>query len=250
MSRNLLSFLLFFAIIFAPVTLLAQTALPDIGFVKQSVESAVQAYRNAVSSHAHLYNGPEYFVSIRPYVKGHQFFKEKSFEKGAVLYDGAWFYEVPMTYDVALDEVVIAHAGGGYSQVLVKPKVQEFLLSGHTFVHLNADSVAGTRLQAGFYDLMYDGSVKMLVRRKKVLKEQATSAGIEGEFNVEDAYYLWKDGKYYEVGSKHSVLKVLGGEKKLLNKFARTNSLRFKKQREEAIFKITHYYDTLETKEQ
>ncbi|WP_162428840.1 hypothetical protein [Pontibacter pudoricolor] len=245
MSRNLLPFLFFFAILFAPITILAQTALPDTGFVKQSVKGAVLAYRNAVGSQAHLYNGPEYFVMVKPYVKGHQFFEDKSFKKGAVLYDGAWFYEVPMTYDVAIDEVVIAHAGGGYSQMLVKPKVQEFVLSGHTFVHLNADSVAGTRLQAGFYDLMYDGSVKMLVRRKKELQEKTTSDGLEGSFREIDTYYLWKNGKYYEVGSKHSVLKALGGEKKLLNKFARTNNLRFKKQREEAIYKITQYYDTL-----
>ncbi|MER2997784.1 hypothetical protein [Pontibacter populi] len=245
MSRPLLSFLLFFAIIFAPVTILAQASTSDTSFVKQSVNEAVQAYRNAVGQQAHLYNGAEYFVPLKGYIKGHQFFKDKSYEKGAVLYDGAWFYDVPMAYDVALDEIVIAHAGGGYSQTLVKPKVQEFTVNDHTFIHLKADSVAGTPLQAGFYDLLYDGDVKMLVKRKKVLKERATADGMEGNYEVADMYYLLKNGKYHEVGNKSSVLKVLGGEKKLLNKFARTNNLHFKRQREEAIYKLTQYYDTL-----
>ncbi|GAB3197485.1 hypothetical protein ABID22_003409 [Pontibacter aydingkolensis] len=207
--------------------------------------NAVQTYRSTIGAHALLYNGTEYYVPAKSYAEGHQFFQEKTFQNGSVLYDGAWFEEIPILYDILIDELVTLHPGSSYSQKLVKQKVNSFKLRGHTFVRFDADSAAGTQMQPGFYDMLYNGSIKVFARREKNYQERLSADGREGKYTIEDKFYLWKDGTYQQVGSKSSVLKVLNDEKKNLSKFARANKLKFRSRREEAILKIAQQYDAL-----
>lgn len=245
MRKDLLSCPVFFALLFLPFTVKAQTPSTDTTFLKQAVTAAIQSYRDAVGVQAHLYTGPEYYVTVKPYVDGHQYFLDKSLHDGSVLYDGTWFSEVPLLYDLSADELVTIHQGSGYFQKMVKQKTDAFVLNGHTFVNLKADSAAGSVMEAGFYDLLYNGNVKVFARRRKVLQERATVQGMEGHYDVIDKFFIWKDGVYYPVGRKGSVLKVLRDEKKELNKFARANNLKFRKMREEAITQTVQHYDSL-----
>ena len=77
------------------------------------------------------------------------------------------------------------------------------------------------------------------------MQDKATPTGMEGEFRVADTFYIRKDGKYDEVKSRRSVYKVFKDKKKQLQQYARSNRLKFRKQREEAILALTRYYDSL-----
>jgi hypothetical protein len=245
MQKGLPLYFSLITFLFFPSMLFAQAGAADTSFVKQSVAEAVQLYNKAVGMQAHLYSGAAYHVPSKPYLEGHQFFKEKAFANGAVYYDGAWFRDVPLLYDVVMDEVVTIHPGSGQSQKLVKQKVEAFALSNHIFIRLHADSTAGTLMREGYYELLYDGEVKALARREKDLQERVTANGLEGKYNNIDRFYLQKAGAYHQVGTKSSVLRVLRDEKKELNKFARVNQLDFRRQRGEAIQKMAQHYDML-----
>ncbi|SIT86420.1 hypothetical protein [Pontibacter indicus] len=226
-----------------PFTILAQT---DTSFVSNAVSDALRQYRTAVGVHAHLYNGPEYFVPVKTYVKGHQFYQDKIYQNGAVKYDGTWFEDVPMLYDLVLDELVIVNHGSGQAQRLVKSRVDAFNLHGHNFVRLQADSTTSVSIQPGFYDMLHSGSVQVLMKREKILFERASTEGMEGEYRDIDKFFLVKDGVYHQVSSKRSVMRVLQDQKKPLNKFASANKLRFRKNRENAIVRIAEHYDSLQ----
>jgi hypothetical protein len=232
-------------VILCAFTANAQTVLPDTSFVQQAVAGAVESYSKTVGMQAHLYTGPEYFALSKPHVEGHQFFSEKSFARGAVLYDGVWVEDVPLLYDVVLDEVITIHSNTGFSQMLVKEQVKAFKVFNHSFVHIKSDSLQGATLQPGFYDVLYNGKVQLVAKRKKSLQERASVNGMEGRYDIVDRFYLRKDGAYHQVSNKRSVLKVLQEEKKVLSKFARANKLKFKKERESAIIQIAQHYDTL-----
>ncbi|MCC9167129.1 hypothetical protein [Pontibacter harenae] len=226
----------------------AQTAEPDTSFIQSSVSAAVNSYREAVGLNAHLYNGPEYVTETISYLEGHQFFKEKIPTSGAVLYDGTWFNNVPMLYDVVIDELAIFHPGNGILQRLIKEKVQMFTLQDHLFVFIKSDSIsANSVIKPGLHDLLYKGEVQVLAKRDKDIQERATSKGMEGAYEVMDKYYLYKDGAYHQVKSKSSVLKVLRDEKKQLQKFARAQKLKFRRNREEALVQVAAHYDALKT---
>ncbi|WP_133242808.1 hypothetical protein [Pontibacter virosus] len=232
-----------FLIPFLPFAAIAQA---DSSFVDNAVSNALQQYRTAVGVHAHLYNGPEYHVPVKPHVEGHQFYQDKIYQNGTVKYDGAWFEDVPMLYDLVQDELVIVNHGSGQPQRLVKNRVDAFKLHGHTFVRLQADSTTGSSIQPGFYDLLYSGSVQVLMKREKTLFERASTEGMEGEFRDASNFYLVKDEIYHPVSNKRSVMRVLQDQKKPLNKFASTNKLRFGKEREYAIVKTAEHYDSLQ----
>ncbi|WP_276497569.1 hypothetical protein [Pontibacter litorisediminis] len=206
---------------------------------------ATESYRDSVEHQSHLYTGAEYYFLSKPYMEGHQYFKSKTYTAGAVQYEGVWHEEVPLLYDVIIDEVITMHRTSGYALKLVKPKVKSFVLNGETFLNMRIDSTLGSPAQPSFYGLLYDGNIKVFARRHKEAQERVSPDGFEGEYRNADRYYLYKDGVYHQVRKKRSVLKVLQDEKKQLRKFIRENRLKFRKQQEESIVKVAQQYDAL-----
>ncbi|WP_299991591.1 hypothetical protein [uncultured Pontibacter sp.] len=233
---------LFFLMPFLPF---AATAQADSSFVDNAVLNALQQYRTAVGVHAHLYNGPEYHVPVKSHVDGHQFYLDKIYQNGTVKYDGAWFEDVPMLYDLVQDELLIVNHGSGQPQRLVKNRVEAFKLHGHTFVQLQPDTTTSSVIRPGFYDLLYSGEVQVLMKREKTLFERASTDGMEGEYRDASKFFLVKDGVYHPVSNKRSVMRVLQDQKKPLKKYASANRLRFGKEREYAIVKTAEHYDSL-----
>jgi len=223
----------------------AQLVPQDTSFVRQAVTQLAQAYQDSIGLQSHLYSGAEYADKTKPYMEGHPYFKNKSLELGAVRYDGVVLRDVRLMYDVELDELVLIHPSSGYAMKLVKQLVTGFELGGETFRRLALDST-GSPSKANFYSVLYDGDVKVLAQRRKVGQERTTPRGFEGEYRVEDRYYLFKDGSYHLISRKGSLLALLRDEKKQLNGFIRENKLKFRKHHKEASFvKVAQHYDTL-----
>lgn len=228
-----------------PVVLQAQTPQPKTAFLKQATANAIKSYQDEVGMQALLYNGSEYKVENKPYLDGHAYFDSKTFEQGAIVYDGVLFTNVPLLYDVVLDEVITVHPVSGLSQKLVKHKVSAFNLPNYSFVHLKPEDVDAKVLKPGLYSLLYDGKTKVLLRREKSVQEHATVDGMEGKYKGSDKFYIQKDGAFYQVGSKGTVLNVFRDQKKQLKKFMREKGINYSSSREAALVKIAEHYDSL-----
>ena len=242
MNKTLTFLILLVIFPFIPCTAQAQS---DTSFVSSAVTDALKQYRTAIGINTHLFNGTEYYIPSFSGVKGHQFFQEKTFQNGSVKYDGAWFEEVAMLYELVQDELVIVNHSSGYSQRLVKDRVDAFRLQGHTFLRLEADSTTALYIQPGFYDLLFSGNVQVLMKRRKILFERASTDKVEREYRDASKFYIVKDNVYHLVGNKRSVMRVLQDQKRALNKFIKANKFRFSKDRENAITKIAEHYHTL-----
>lgn len=224
---------------------LAQTTPADTVFLQSARQHALVAYEKAIGVHTHLYNGTEYADYKKAHVEGDQFLMSKAVSTGSIYYDGTWYTQVPMLYDLVTDEVIVPHNSSGLLMKLIKEKVDTFQLHGHTFVHYKANNANSALPQPGFYDLLYNRDIQLLARRSKNIQERATSDGMEGEFRVGDKFYIRKDGHFHQVSSKKSVYKVLKDKKKQLQKHASSQRLRFRKKKEEAILTLVRYYDSL-----
>lgn len=229
-------------------TPLFSSAQADTSFVSKAVQMAVSQNRETIGVHAHVYSGPEYYVSIKPYAQGHPFFEDKTYQNGQLLYDGAQFDKIPLLYDLAMDQLVTINQGGGHAQLLEKGRVSGFMLHGHTFVHLKPDSGSTTHVAPGFYDLRYKGDVAdLIIKRGKYLYERVTNDGPESEYRLANKYFIVKDGVYHPVSNRASVMRVLKDQKKPLRKFANTQNLRFREKREEAILQTLRHYNSLQS---
>jgi len=222
-----------------------QSVQPDSGLIAAAVKKATVLYTETIDSESHLYQGLEYVDYDLPYLEGHQFYRTDNETEGTVLYDGTRYTQVPLLYDLVLDQVIIDHPESSYKISLITEKVKEFSLLGHTFIRLEPDTLSDSPIRTGFHDLLVAGNTTVLVRRTKNIQERAAQGGMEGEFRTKDKYYIQQHNHYYQVHSKKSVLQLFPDRKKELQKYARSSKLNFRKKREAAIMQLIQFYNSL-----
>ena len=100
-------------------------------------------------------------------------------------------------------------------------------------------------LRDGFYDLLYDGNVKILAKRRKTISEDLSHQVLKVSFNEKNNYYLFRDNRYYSIKSKGSLLKVLKDKRKELNQFANKRKAEFNLNKELGFVKLAEHYDQI-----
>lgn len=238
-------------LVFSVVTLLSpfltfsQPELPDTLYVKAATDHAKDIYYQSTKDHSNLYNGKEYiaFKKNMPEV-GTLFFHSDDWEEGHVFYDGELYEKVSMRFDLLREKIVIEHKGQGEIE-LISEKIKYVGIAEHTFLQ-SANNSETKSLSPGFYDLIYDGSTKVFVRRLKVAEERIeTQVSMILTFKEKNTISILKSGKFYEVGNKSSALKIFGDQKNALKKFMSKNNIRYRVNREEALIKMAEQYDQL-----
>src|SRR3954454_4646455 len=81
----------------------------------------VKLYFNALGENAHIYTGYEYFTPDRN-VKGSPYYLSDSPWPSDLIYDDAYYRNIPILYDVVKDEVVINRLGQNFKISLVTDK--------------------------------------------------------------------------------------------------------------------------------
>lgn len=195
-----------------------------------------------------LYNGPEYIDYTKLYTttNGHQFFLSPEKTNGSVIYDNHTFHNVKIAYDIARDQVVVQHADNPFTLKLINKNVQEFTIEGHNFKRLVSDSSNQSVIQTGFYELLFDGELKIYARRKKAAQEKTEQSSITLEFISDNKFYMEKSNLFYYIKNKSYLIKLLGIREKEVRDYVKNKKLRFKKaQRETDILSIVQYFQSL-----
>lgn len=218
-----------------------QTASADSSFREQAVRYAHARYVRSTADQARLYNGAEY-VGHLPSIKGYPYV-DSLWRAGTVTYDGVTYENIRLLYDLVDDVVVVPHIDSVYRMQLQSIKISRFSIPNHTFVRIVRDSTHNVGLRTGFYDQLYDGRSKVLARRVKTIKTELVQNAVKEEYLSDNYYYIGKNGLFYPVKSKRSVLNLFADQKKNLRKYLRENRIKFGKNREAAIVKLTQQYD-------
>jgi hypothetical protein len=220
-----------------------QNELTNASSVKETVAYPVALYKAATSQSQNLYNGRQYYV-YDSRSEEHQFFLDRKWKKGSVLYDGQLFDSIPMLYDIFKDELVIKHFNGD-DLLLQSEKTDSFILNGHRFERLEAGKEINDQMRTGFYDILYNGKTRTLVRRSKQRQETIREKRIIALFPQKNLFYIRKDESFHAVHSKKSVFGLFPEHKKELRKVLKDQKIKFKKNRELAIARIVAAYDEL-----
>ena len=207
-----------------------------------SLSEAISVHANKVGVNAHIYNGSEY-TDYDHRLTGDPFFASSYFDDGSVVYDGIVYPHVIMFYDLLHDDVVIKNYNE-MPMILTKEKVSSFDYAGHHFTHLVTDSSA-TGMKPGFYDVLYNGSIQLLAKRKKEIEEKIGLQYSESFFVEKNEYYLVKKNMYYPVSDRKSMLRVLKERRSDLSKFMSQQKIKFKKDQENSMIRLAAYYDSL-----
>jgi hypothetical protein len=121
--------------------------------------------------------------------------------------------------------------------------VDSFSVSGHHFIRLvKEDGVAGSP-QTGFYEQLYQGRSWVLKKEEKSISKTLNETGAYRIIKDKVSYYIKKDGRFYEVKGKGSVLNVLSDKKKDLKKYISSHNIRLSDNMDEGMVRLLSYYD-------
>jgi hypothetical protein len=223
----------------------AQITTADTVALEKTAGAAINFYRNNITEQAEIYNGPEYRFLPRS-AKGSPFFDEKiDFTNNGLKYNGNWYQNVPLLYDVYKGLLVSAHPRSNALFSFKEQAVSDFFVYGHHFVYIPAIDSAKNKLRAGYYEQLYTGKSNVLCKFEKIRIENVSAQGVEVTFFDKETFYIINGGTIHTVNSKGSVLDVFKDKKKELNNYLKTANIDYKEDKGVAIAKIAAYYDQI-----
>ena len=230
-----------FTVFFIPKLSHGQLSSTDSSLYHFSINNVVHIYHQTLKPEPGLYNGLQYFRYDFTLKEGHPFFGNSELTPGYIVYNHIQYNNVPLLYDLISEKLVINDPTKVYLLQLNSEHVNRFSVLGHVFIRIDEDNEI---IHSGFYDVLYDGKTSLLKKQTKAIQEKITS--VLEKFVVEDvSYFIKKEGKYFSINQKKSVLYALSDKKKEINQFIRKNKLNIRKNKDEAISKILAYYDAL-----
>jgi hypothetical protein len=215
----------------------AQIVLPDTTFNKNYI-AARRLYDSARNQQAAIYNGVQH-MGYGNLEKGTAYFLTPDWSNGNVIYDGMFYRNIPLHYDILADELIV-ESPNGFGIILFSPRVKYFTIEGHRFINVADPQVT---LSPGFYDVLLQGAMTILVRRHKRINETITGTESEREYIEADDYYLMMDGRFHSIRNEEDIMQYTGNMKKEIKKILKKNHVHFKKEMEQAIKLVAGTYN-------
>ena len=127
--------------------------------------------------------------------------------------------------------------------------MQGFTLFGQRFIRLEKN--ANTPIvSTGFYQVLYDGKIKLYKKEVKIIKEKFTNTPeIKVLFEKLNYYYVKKADRFYPIVKKKDFFTIFNDKGKELNDFLSNTKLNFRKDKDNTLTKLLTYYDQLTSTE-
>jgi hypothetical protein len=246
MSKKLKKFL--FVVVFTALltplhSLYAQLSSKDSLIYANAINNVIATYHKNIGDQTGKYNGSQNVAYTVSFYEGHPYFFKHELSKGSITYDNVIFENVDLLYDEAKDWVILQDST--HRIQLVSQRLQGFTIFDQPFVRLEKD--ANTPIVAsGFYQLLYDGEIKLYKREVKIITEKFTySPDLSVLFEKVFYYYIKKGNRFYPIVKKKDFLKILNDKGKEINDFLSAAHLNFRKDKDNTLTKVVAYYDKL-----
>lgn len=204
--------------------------------------SASVSYLKLMGENASLFNGGEY-VSPRQQIDGFPFYGQENQYKGALYFSGVWYFNLPIHLDLVNDKILMWSFDGSRLLMLNADKIERVKLGETHFMNASLISNPATSTKTGFYQLVYDGKIKVLAKRQKVIVQKSSSDRAFAFYKQFTKYFIVVNDKWSEVGSKNSVLNLLSDKGGALKAYINKEKLNYKKSTEIFLEKVVRYYE-------
>jgi hypothetical protein len=201
-------------------------------------------FQKSLGENLVLYNGKEHIPYPRT-MKGSPYFRGNDFHKGAVFYDGVFYQEIDMQYDLVRDALVTLHANRVFKFELVSELMDYFLFEGKKFVRLVRTGTGNDEIRNGFYQLLYDGPTKLYAKHKNRISENKSNESTFLEVISTTRYIVKKSDQYYTLQRPRSIYKLFRQQKKEIRKNLKGKKLSLKHNPEEMLAEIARQYDII-----
>ncbi len=234
------SCILFFCSLYTSIR--AQPAGKDSLATRAAYYNALQVYHKYLTPETGLYRGSEYVQYAYSLKEGHPYFDDGHMQKGAVLYNGILYENIPLLYDLVKEQVVIDDSYNNYTIFLINGQVDYFTIKAHLFIYFR-DTLNPSAPRRGFYEQLYQDRIALYKKEKKVIQEDLSSGKLERNIEASASYYLKKGTAWYAVNNKKSLLAALDDRRREAKKFIRKNGLNVRRDKENTLLKVTAWYN-------
>jgi hypothetical protein len=243
MLKKFLFIFLFIASL-APFHLLnAQLSSKDSLIYTTAVKNIIATYHKNIGDQTGKYNGSQNAGYTVSFYEGHPYFFKHELSKGSITYDNVVFDNIELLYDEAKDWVILQDST--HRIQLVSQRLQGFTIFDQPFVRLEKDANTPI-LASGFFQLLYDGDIKLYKKEVKIITEKFTyTPELSVLFEKVNYYYIKKGNRFYPIVKKKDFLKILYDKCKDLNDFISNEHLNFRKDKDNTLTKIVAYYDQI-----
>lgn len=224
----------------------AQDLASDSTAFKKAKEYAVSLYHENIQKESGLYNGRQYIVYAQTIEDGIPFFETSELTNGNVTYWGVEYKNVPLMFDILKEQLITLVPSTNYLIKLQPEKVSSFEILNHQFIRIVKDSI-NKNIKPGFYDVLYNGNIALYKKETKTLNEDLSSGKLRNFILEDSAYYIKKNGVFFEVNNKRSLLDAFQEKKKEVQEFMRKNKLKIRNDKNNALPKIAAFYDSITT---
>ena len=200
-------------------------------------------FNSSIKEQSLLFNGT-FFKDYPETVDGSANFQDlQTFSKGTIFYHDFRFDSIPLMYDLYEDKIISLLNNNKYA--LRSDKVSDFYYNNHHFKYINVIDSTKSVIKSGFYDMIYEGKSKILVKRTKTLQVSQDDKSIRYYFQPKTYYYLERGGKYQSITGEKSFLSYFEDRKAELKKQLKENKIKFRKSPEAAMVLLATYYEKL-----
>jgi hypothetical protein len=237
--------LLFFLSFFTP-GVIAQLSPDDSIFYQKALNNTVALYYQSTGDQSGLYNGSQYAGYPFNFKDGaHPFFFTNLFSTGSVMYDNILYTHAQLLYDEAGDVLVFRDTS--HRLQLLSDRISRFDILDNNFIRIMKDSSSRPLINTGFYNLLYDGSLQVLKKEIKNVREDIRNNydGVIRYIEVKKYYYIKKNNTYYPVKNKKMVLEIFKDRKKEIQQYIKVNKLSFKNNRDNLLIKTAACYERI-----
>jgi hypothetical protein len=221
----------------------AQPVVADTAFASVAARNTIKVYEKYIEGQELIYSGSLYKELLRTN-ESHPYFLTAEWTFESVRFEGEKFDNVPLLYDIIAD-LLITESVTGNTQALPRDRVDNFSIQGHFFERVENKDFQNSLPRSGFFEVLYNGKTKVLCLRQKQLQEKADNNKIEMDFYEKWKYFVLRDGRYFQVKSKSSIIKLLADRKAELRSFVKRNNHLLTKNPDVALPAITREYDSL-----
>jgi len=142
-----------------------------------------------------------------------------------------------------IDELVII-SPTNYNLVLNNEHFDFAEIYGYHIFYFYPDGLKGCP-PAGNYILLYSGETLLLEKPTNTLQQKDENNRIIYYFSLSTNFYLQKNGTYFKIKSRRTLLKSLETHRKELKRFIRANELRYRRDAEKMVLQMVKEYDKL-----
>ncbi len=218
---------------------------PDSLSSTTSYKEATLAYTRSSGAKSRLYNGTVYLGYDR-HAQGYPFFLSDSALPGSVYYDGIFYPDVLLSFDLEKDIVIMPDVRKTVDIQLLSEKIRWFTIGQHRFVNLSSQSNTVDAPAPGFYEELYSGKATALAKHEKNLQTAGSKTeDNQSRYRQYDRYYLEVRGRFFAVHSNGSLLDAFDTGKDEIKSYLRKNRIRFNKDPEQALIMAAGYYSQL-----